>query len=147
MVFSGGIAAWEQRRIRKTIQLKIFPYLLFRQYISKLFASHSTLCHLSMTQRSWENLDCIRFWSFFAVSFEVNKYNEAKNLSGICCTAVRDHTGQSASWGILFAPCPQLGDNGSKHTSLIGVVEWAKIVTKIWNLASVVSNNSTTYPW
>ena len=30
----------------------IFPSLLFHQFISKLFASHSTLCHLSMTQRS-----------------------------------------------------------------------------------------------
>ena len=41
-VFSGGIAAWEQRHTRKTIRLKIFPNLLFYQFISKLFAWRST---------------------------------------------------------------------------------------------------------
>ena len=42
LVFSGGITAWEQRHTRKTIWLKIFPNLLFYQFISKLFASNST---------------------------------------------------------------------------------------------------------
>ena len=68
LVFSGGIAAWEQRHTRKIIRLKIFHKLLFYQFISKLFASRSTLCHLSMTQRSWENLDYIKFRSTFVVS-------------------------------------------------------------------------------
>ena len=52
-VFSGGIAGWEQRQTRKTIWLKISPKLLFYQFISKLFAARSTLCHLPMTQCSW----------------------------------------------------------------------------------------------
>ena len=80
LVFSGGIAAWERRHTRKTIRLKIFPNLLFYQFISKLFASRSTLCHLSMTQRSWENLDYIKFRSTFAVSIEASKFSEAKNF-------------------------------------------------------------------
>ena len=46
---------------KRTIRLKILPRLLFGQFISKPFASRSTLCHLSMTQRSWENLDYIKF--------------------------------------------------------------------------------------
>ena len=57
LVFSGGIAASEQRHKRRTARLKLFPNLLLYQFISKLFVSHSTLCHLLMTQRSWENLD------------------------------------------------------------------------------------------
>ena len=93
LVFSGDIAACGQRHIRKTIWLKILPNLLFYQFISKLFASPcSTLCHLWMTQRSWENLDCIKFRSTFAVSIEVSKFSEAKSFSGICCNVVGDHT-------------------------------------------------------
>ena len=45
LVCSQGIAAWEQRHTRKTIWLKIFPNLLFHQFICKLIASRSTLCH------------------------------------------------------------------------------------------------------
>ena len=82
LVFSRGIAAWEQRYIRKTILLKIFPNLLLYQFICKLFASSSTLCHLSMAQCSWENLDYTKFRSTFAVSIEVSKFSKAKNFSG-----------------------------------------------------------------
>ena len=34
-LLSGGIAAWEQSHVRKTIWLKLFPGLLFNQFISK----------------------------------------------------------------------------------------------------------------
>ena len=61
LVFYMGITSWEPRHTRKTIWLKILPNLFFYQFISELFASRSTLCHLLMTQRSWENLDCIKF--------------------------------------------------------------------------------------
>ena len=81
LVFSEGITAWEQRQAKK-IGLKIFPNLLFYQFISKLFASPSTLFHLSMTQRFWENLDYIKFRSSFAVSIEISKFSEAKNFRG-----------------------------------------------------------------
>ena len=62
--------------------------------------------------------------------------------SGFEYSKTKIHDCGSASWEVLFAPCPQLGDNGPKLISLIGVVEWAKIVMKNWNLLSVVSNNS-----
>ena len=84
LVFSGGIAAWEQRHTSKTIRLKILPNLLFYQFISKLFASRSALCHLSPTQRSWKNLDYIKFRSTFTVSIEVSKFSEAKINLGTC---------------------------------------------------------------
>ena len=94
LVFSSGIAAWEQRHTWKTIWLKIFPNLLFHQFISKLFASRSTLCHLSMTQRSWENLDYIKFKANFRCVYWGKQITEAKNFSGICYTVVSEHTPQ-----------------------------------------------------
>ena len=38
------------------------------------------------------------FRSIFAVTIEVNKYNEAKGSSGICCTVVSDHTRQVSNF-------------------------------------------------
>ena len=94
LVFSGVTAAWEQRHTRKAIRLKIYPNLLFYQFIGKLFASRSTLCHLLMTQRSWEKLDYIIFRSTFAVSIEVSKFSRAKNFQGYVVLFVSNYTQQ-----------------------------------------------------
>ena len=50
------IAAWEQSHIGKK-----FRWKYIYQLSSKWFASRSTLCHLYMTQRPWDNLDYIKF--------------------------------------------------------------------------------------
>ena len=44
---------------------------------------------------------------------------------------------------MLFTPCPQLGHNGSKHTSLIGVTEWAK--NNHWNVKLAEWGNQQQY--
>ena len=81
-------------------------HLLFYKFISKLFASHSTLCQLSMMQRSWENLYYTKLRSTSAVSIEVSKFSNAKNFLGICFTLVNDHTQQVSAFAIFanFGP-------------------------------------------
>ena len=102
IAFSGGIAAWEQSHMRKTIQLKIFPSLLFYQFISKPFASHSIYVIYQWPTVLEKILTTSKFRSTFAVINEVNKHNEAKKLSGICCTVVSDHTQQTPCFCEIF---------------------------------------------
>ena len=48
-------------------------------------------------------IDYIKFRSTFAVSIEESKFIGAKNFSGICCTAVSDHTQQVQFFVTIFA--------------------------------------------
>ena len=124
LVFSGCIAAWELRHTRKTIRLKILPNLLFYQFMSKLFASRSTLCHLSMTQRHWENVDYIKFRSTFAVSIEVSKLSDAKSFSLGWCVVLLLVTTLSKFQFFCDKNCPFYNINwwGMSGT----------IITKLW---------------
>ena len=87
MVFSGGIAAWEQSHMRKRFRSKYFLDYCF----NSLSLNH-LLCTAPYVIYQWPNVlgkisTTSKFTSNLAVTIEVNKYNEAKNLSAICCTA------------------------------------------------------------
>ena len=73
--------------MRKTIQLKIYPSLLFYQFSSEPFASHSIYVIYQWRTALEKILTTFKFRSTFAVIIEVNKHNEAKKLSLMfyCC--------------------------------------------------------------
>ena len=64
------------------------PNLVFYQFISKPFVSHNTYVIYSCGNILEKTSITSNFWSAFAVTIEVKKYNEAKKFSGICCTIV-----------------------------------------------------------
>ena len=80
LAFSGGITEWELSHKRITTRLKIFPSLLFYQFINIPFASHLSIYLWPNNLEKILNTSCFR--STFAVTIAVKNTMRQKISQG-----------------------------------------------------------------